>query len=97
MGNAQTHNIVCYVLNAIMALAVGIALFKSFNTSRKISSISDFICGEAFEGRFKLLMDNYFSKHATELFERLRPFTDPALSLPVRGEPPPSDSPIVFG
>lgn len=72
----STVNIVMYVMSSIAILLVLYCLFKVFNLSRKINSVSDFINGEVFSGKFHSILSNYFAdeSHTKLLLAPLMPW-----------------------
>lgn len=57
----STFNIVSYSIGGITLLLVAFCLFKVFNLSRKVHSVSDFVNGEIFSTKFHQILTNYFS------------------------------------
>jgi hypothetical protein len=75
-SKCSTANIVMYVLCGLTILLVLYCLFKVFNISRKINSVSDFMNGEVFSSKFHSILSNYFAdeKHTKLLLEPLMPW-----------------------
>jgi len=73
---ANVFNIVSYVVGGIAIILVLYCLFKVFNLSRKIHSVSDFVNGEIFSGKFHNILSNYFSdeSHTKLLLEPIMPW-----------------------
>lgn len=57
----QVHNIAVYVLCGVIILLMAYCLFKVFNLSRKVNSVSDFINGEIFSSKFHDILSDYLS------------------------------------
>lgn len=68
--------IVTCVLSGIAIILSLYCLFKNFNLSRKVHTVSDFLNGEVFSGRFHTILSNYFANP-----ENTRPLLEPLREL----------------
>lgn len=64
------------VLVVILSILMAFVIFKIFNLSFKVNTVSDFINGEVFSTKFYELVQNYFTNK-----EYVRELLDPVLDI----------------
>ena len=58
---SQALAILTCVLSGVAIILGLYCVFKSFNLGRKVNTVSDFVNGEVFSGRFHTILSNYFA------------------------------------
>ena len=64
------------VIVCILSILVAFVIFKIFNLSFKVNTVSDFVNGEVFSTKFYELVQNYFTNK-----EYVRELLDPVLDI----------------
>ena len=55
------HTSILYCLIVVLLLLGGYLVFKMFNLSTSLKSVTRFLDGDVFSGRFHQVLDNYFA------------------------------------